>query len=90
MSANRLASTAITAPTTKNAITGLGSALVRPLENSEPIDFQPNTRSVSTAPPIRPAMSNATTVAIGISALRKACRMTTVRSVRPLDLAVRM
>ena len=35
-------------------------------------------------------MSNATTVVIGISALRKACRITTVRSVMPLDRAVRM
>ena len=35
-------------------------------------------------------MSKATMVASGIIALRNACRMITVRSVRPLARAVRM
>ena len=47
-------------------------------------------RSVITAPPMMPPMSNATIVAIGMSALRNAWRTTTVRSVRPLARAVRM
>ena len=51
---------------------------------------QPNTVSVMTAPPSSVMMSTATIVASGISALRNACRMTTVRSVRPLARAVRM
>ena len=51
---------------------------------------QANTVSVMTAPPIRPPRSRAMIVVIGMSALRKACRITTVRSVSPLARAVRM
>ena len=51
---------------------------------------QLKTVSVSTAPPIRVMMSTGTIEASGSRALRSACRMITVRSVRPLDRAVRM
>ena len=64
--------------------------LVSPVRNISPMPFQPKTDSVMTAPPIRPAKSKAAMVAIGISALRKAWRKITVRSLRPLERAVRM
>ena len=51
---------------------------------------QPNTVSVMTAPPSSVMMSTGTIEASGSRALRNACRMITVRSVRPFDLAVRM
>ena len=48
------------------------------------------TRSVMMAPPISAPMSAATIVVIGISMLRNAWRVMTVRSGRPFALAVRM
>ena len=51
---------------------------------------QSKTVSVSTAPPSSVMMSTGTIEASGSSALRNACRMITVRSVRPFDRAVRM
>lgn len=76
--------------TRKNAITGMGSTSRRPVANSSPIPFQPNTCSVITAPPIRPAKSKAMIVVMGISELRNACFRITWRSGRPLARAVRM
>ena len=51
--------------------------------------FQPKTVSVMMAPPMTAPKSSAASVAMGIIALRKACRSTTVRSVKPLARAVR-
>ena len=59
------------------------------MTNIVPIPCRANTVSVMTAPPRTFPKSNAASVVSGISALRKACRITTVRSVSPLDRAVR-
>ena len=57
--------------------------------NIRPTPFHPKMVSVIAAPPMMPPISKAISVVIGIMALRKAWRMMTVRSLRPLARAVR-
>src|SRR5699024_2689079 len=65
-------------------MTGSSSACLIESMKSLPMPFQPKIVSVITAPPIIETMSTGTTDASGSSALRRAWRMITVRSLRPL------
>ena len=64
--------TAAVPVTKKKPMIRLGSAASSPSLKSMPMPCQPKTVSVMTAPPTRPAKSNATIVASGIRALRNA------------------
>jgi hypothetical protein len=89
MSAIRLKVTTITAEMSSQPWTTLASRLVRASTSSRPIPFQEKTRSVITAPDSSRPKSIATSVTMGIMALRSMCRVITLAGGSPLALAVR-
>ena len=86
----RLNTTVMTPVKITNPSTRDRSGSLSAFRKAGPRPGQEKIDSVTTAPPSSAERLSAQRVTIGMSALRRACRHTTRRSLRPLARAVRM